>query len=552
VKNSLVFDHYPLPNEALPEGWALVSIEQIAKLVASGFPSGQHNQNAKGVPHIRPMNIDRDGRLDLSLLKYVEGEIPRELKKGDVLFNNTNSPELIGKTTAVLVDVRLAYSNHMTRIRLEDGLNPTFVARQLHFLWMCGYFRHRCVNHVNQASISADPLSETVPVLLPPVGEQERIANALDELLSDLDAGVAALERVRDKLKLYRAAVLKAAVEGALTAEWRKEHPQIEPAPELLKRILAERRRRWEEEQLRKFKEKGREPPKNWKSKYKEPVAPDTTDLPSLPEGWCWVSVDQVTSEIRNGYSSKPDADSGVRILRISAVRPFALDLNDVRFLHGAVTDYADSLIAHRDLLFTRYNGTVSLVGVCAIVPETDKSIVHPDKLIRARPLDGVGAPAVLALAANIGASRAYIEKRIRTTAGQAGVSGSDIKGLPVPLAPAAEQHAILEAAEDQLSVIDHLESDLDAKLTNVQALRQSILRDAFAGKLVPQDPNDEPASELLKRIAAEREQRAREAAAAKRLSGQKPRRASKPRGKIARAKPTKKKEPEHGRIADR
>jgi type I restriction enzyme, S subunit len=278
-----------------------------------------------------------------------------------------------------------------------------------------------------------------------------------------------ALERVRDKLKLYRAAVLKAAVEGALTAEWRKQHPQTEPASELLKRILAGRRRLWEEEQLRKFKEK---PPKNWKAKYKEPEAPDTTNLPPPPEGWCWTTIDQVTSEVRNGYSSKPDAASGVPILRISAVRPFALDLNDVRFLRGGWTDYADSLILQRDLLFTRYNGTVSLVGVCAIVPKIDKPIVHPDKLIRARPLDAVPAPAFLALAANVGVSRAYIEKRIRTTAGQAGVSGSDIKGLPVPLPPLAEQSAILDAAEDQLSIIDHLESDVAAKLANAQALR--------------------------------------------------------------------------------
>jgi type I restriction enzyme, S subunit len=76
VKDNLIFDHYPLRKDALPAGWAVVSIGQTAMLVASGFPSGQHNQDARGVPHIRPMNIDRDGRLDLSLLKYVECEIP--------------------------------------------------------------------------------------------------------------------------------------------------------------------------------------------------------------------------------------------------------------------------------------------------------------------------------------------------------------------------------------------------------------------------------------------------------------------------------------------
>ena len=92
---------------------------------------------------------------------------------------------------------------------------------------------------------------------LPPRPEQIRITDALDELFSDLDAGVASLEQARDKLKLYRASVLKAAVEGALTADWRAQHPQIEPASELLERILVERRRRWEEGQLRSFKEKG-------------------------------------------------------------------------------------------------------------------------------------------------------------------------------------------------------------------------------------------------------------------------------------------------------
>lgn len=109
-----------------------------------------------------------------------------------------------------------------------------------------------------------------------------------------LTPGVAALERVREKLKLYCAAVLKAVVEGALTAECRQQHPYTEPASALLLRILVERRRNWQEEQLRKFKEKGKEPPKDWKVKYKEPVTPDTTTLPPLPEGWCWASLDQV------------------------------------------------------------------------------------------------------------------------------------------------------------------------------------------------------------------------------------------------------------------
>jgi type I restriction enzyme S subunit len=89
----------------------------------------------------------------------------------------------------------------------------------------------------------------------------------------------------------------------------------------------------------------------------------------------------------------------------------------------------------------------------------------------------------------------------------------SQLDDFVLPLPPMGEQEAIVEAVEDQLSLIEHLESDLDTNLKSAQALRQSILRHAFSGQLVPQDPNDEPASELLKRIAAERAERAREAA---------------------------------------
>lgn len=204
MSEALVFDHHPLAEDQVPSGWAITSVGQIARLVASGFPSGKHNLEGVGVPHIRPMNIDRDGRLDLDSLKYVDGAIPRELSKGDVLFNNTNSPELIGKTTVVSTDRRLAYSNHMTRISLEDGFDPTFIARQLHFLWLSGYFRHRCANHVNQASIAARPLSSVVPIAVAPSSEQSRIGEELDELFSDVDAGAEALEKARDKLRLYR------------------------------------------------------------------------------------------------------------------------------------------------------------------------------------------------------------------------------------------------------------------------------------------------------------------------------------------------------------
>jgi type I restriction enzyme S subunit len=121
--------------------------------------------------------------------------------------------------------------------------------------------------------------------------EQTRIVAKLEELLSDLDAGVAELKAAQKKLAQYRQSLLKAAVEGALTAEWRAKNTPTETGAQLLERILTERRARWEAKQLAKFKEQGKTPPKDWQKKYPEPVQPDTTDLPELPEGWVWITL---------------------------------------------------------------------------------------------------------------------------------------------------------------------------------------------------------------------------------------------------------------------
>src|ERR1700761_8245468 len=149
--------YYPLPiNELLPQSWTACFIGAAIEDIRSGFPSGAHNNESDGIAHLRPMNVSREGDIDISVLKFVSPEVsPLRVSAGDVLFNNTNSPELIGKTAVIPpAAAQMAFSNHMTRLSPPKGLNPSFVAYQLHFLWMSGYFRYRCTNHVNQASIS--------------------------------------------------------------------------------------------------------------------------------------------------------------------------------------------------------------------------------------------------------------------------------------------------------------------------------------------------------------------------------------------------------------
>lgn len=168
---------------------------------------------------------------------------------------------------------------------------------------------------------------------LPPRAQQTRIVEKLEELLSDLDAGVAELKAAQRKLAQYRQSLLKAAVEGTLTADWRATHgPPRETGADLLQRILTERRTRWEQKQLARFAEQGKSPPKDWQAKYPAPVALDLAYLPPVPDGWTWASLEQL-SEIQGGIQKQPSRAPAVNrypFLRVANVARGQLKLDDI------------------------------------------------------------------------------------------------------------------------------------------------------------------------------------------------------------------------------
>jgi type I restriction enzyme S subunit len=327
-----------------------------------------------------------------------------------------------------------------------------------------------------------------IPIPIAPLPEQRRIVAEIEKQFTRLEAGVAALRRVQANLKRYCAAVLKAACEGRLVpteaelqkseVKGQKTKARFETGEALLARILTERRKNWLAR--RSLGEGGQ-----GRGQYKVPAAPDTADLPRLPEGWTWSSLDQLLSLLRNGISAKPDAEYGLPILRISAVRALSVNLAEARYLNAKASDYPDYALTEGDLLFTRYNGNPDLVGVCGVVPPLTSPLVHPDKLIRCKLVSSGALPDFVAVMANVGASRDYLAKRVRTTAGQAGISGGDLKGLPIPLAPLAEQTRIVAEVERRLSVVEELEAVVNANLQRATQLRQSILQKAFTGELV-------------------------------------------------------------------
>jgi type I restriction enzyme S subunit len=181
-----------------------------------------------------------------------------------------------------------------------------------------------------------------------------------------------------------------------------------------------------------------------------------------------------------------------------------SVDLTECRFLdefNGPVQDY---YIENGDLLFTRYNGSVDLLGVAGMVRNCTGNVLHPDKLIRVKLAIPHPLSSFVEIAANVGLSRQHMVGRARTTAGQTGISGADIRQMPIPLAPVQEQSIVIDEVTERLTVIERMEQAVVKGLVRSSRLRQSILKRAFEGKLVPQDPTDEPATLLVGRTASE------------------------------------------------
>ena len=341
----------------------------------------------------------------------------------------------------------------------------------------------------------------SIPVPIAPLAEQRRIVAEIEKQFTRLDASVAALKRVQANLKRYRASVLNAACEGGLVpteAEFaRADGRDYEPADRLLERILAQRRARWESQEKR-------------RGKYKEPVAPDTSNLRALPEGWMWATVDQVSHRIQYGTSSKAGSDAtGIPVLRMGNIRNGDLDLSDLKYLSAQDTDVQKTLLEHGDLLFNRTN-SAELVGKCAIFKGASSRACFASYLIRVS-FEKV-LPELACAYINSEHGRRHISRVRSQQVGQANVNGTKLAAMPIPVPPLAEQRRIVAEVERRLSVIQQAEAAVEANLARAERLRQSILKQAFSGKLVPQDPDDEPASVLLERIRAERE--AAEAAA--------------------------------------
>lgn len=497
----------------LPSGWCISPLVDLLECLESGSrPKGGVSGIKSGVPSVGGEHLNSSGGFKLEHMRYVpeeyaDGMLRGHIQPSDILVvkdgATTGKTAFVGKSFPYS---RAVVNEHVFLCRCNRKIDPTYV-----FYYLLSDRGNQEIledfRGAAQGGIS-QRFADLVKVPLAPVAEQARIVEKLEELLSDLDAGVAELKTAQKKLAQYRQSLLKAAVEGALTAEWRQSPAaqKVESGADLLQRILRERRARWEARQLARFQAQGKSPPKDWQAKYPEPVVPDTTDLPELPQGWVWTSLDSLIEEgPQNGlYLPATSYGRGCPILRIDDfqigwVRP----RDELNLVDADAVTVSNYQLCAGDVVINRVNSMTHL-GKSLVVSDEIVGALFESNMMRARLTALVDSEYVgLYLGSEIGRKR--LIRDAKWAVNQASINQQDVKKTPVPISSLTEQCEITRVASDQLAASQEQLNAISYSLRQAIAQRKNVLQAAFSGQLVPQSTGDEPAGVLLERIRAER-----------------------------------------------
>ena len=501
-------------NAVLPASWAVAQLADLAeinpKLDKTLF---RDDLEVSFVP--MPAVEAGSGQIDVSEVRKFS-----EVKKGytpfaerDVLFAKI-TPCMENGKMAVVPALRnnLGFgSTEFHVIRPLRDVDP----RYLYYFVSSEKFRHDAEHNmtgaVGQRRVPTAYLCEHgIPV--PPAREQHRITAKIDELFSELDKGLDSLTIARQQLTAYRHAVLKHAFEGKLTADWRACNPHLEAGAALRLRVLAERRRQWEKAEKRRLEQKGTLPRNDrWKDRYPQPDAFDCEDLPDLPNAWSWVGLDEIVSGTPRSMQSGPFGSnllhsefqaSGILVIGIDNVHDGAFSMGSQNRISESKFQELEKYQARPgDLLVT----VMASLGRTCIVPRNLETAIITKHVYRISMEQFLLYPEYFNLLLQ---SQAISRVRMfKNAQGQTrpGSNSSILKALPIPLCSREEQVEVVSRLSSILSKIEVMVSEIEHQIARSTALRQSILKKAFSGRLVAQDLKDESATVLLERIGAER-----------------------------------------------
>ncbi len=488
----------------VPKGWQRCILPDFTYIVMGQSPSSTtYNRSGDGLPFFQ--GKAEFGDLFPTINQYCSQ--PNKIAKQGATLLSVRAP--VGPTNLAQHDCCIGRG--LAALHPCGGIEPKFL------LYLFRSIEPEMSNKGTGSTFKAitKGFVESLEFNLPPLPEQHRIVAKIEELFSELDKGIESLKAARAKLNIYRQAVLKHAFEGKLTVQWREENKdKLETTEQLLARIRQEREARYEQ-QLQEWKaaiktwegngKSGKKPQRPKKLPKVADVGHDvTTKLPPLPESWMWEKLGWMTCGVEYGTAAKSATTGRVPVLRMGNIQNAKFDWGDLVYTSDD-NEIAQYLLHDGDVLFNRTNSP-ELVGKTAIY-KGERPAVFAGYLIRVNHIGTVVDSQYLNLFLNSHVARQYGNNVKTDGVNQSNINGAKLSNYPFPYCSIKEQREIARILERILSFVDETEGSIDQELLKADALRQSILKKAFSGQLVAQDPNDEPASVLLDRIRAEREQ---------------------------------------------
>jgi type I restriction enzyme S subunit len=517
-----------------PPGWTWTTLGEIAvDLIGGGTPSRKVAEFFGGsIPWFTPTEVPKDrisilhkSRENITDLGFSKSSA-RMIPAGSVMLTSRASIGYVG-----IAGTDVTTNQGFASIVCPPELLNFYVA---YWLWSIRSELDSRATGTTFKEISKAKLREFC-FPLPPLPEQHRIVEKIEALFSELEKGIEQLKTAQQQLKVYRQAVLKWAFEGKLTEEWRnnRRHPERGSAATESKgvtRMAAEPAVPYDHEHpstsltenVRSAQDDGdayesaqellarirneREALAKASGKRLKPITPLTekelAELPELPEGWAWVKLGEVSAvQVGFAFRSSEFKKEGIRLLRGENIEPGRLRWSDTQYWDPKdIESYRNLALNENDVILAMDRPIVSSGLKIALVRKSDLPALLVQRVARIRYVENRYLFFCIS-------SQRFINHCLGKQTGTQlpHISGGQIESFGMALPPLAEQHQIVQEIESRLSVCDKLEETITASLQQSESLRQSILKKAFEGRLVPQDPSDPPASELLERIKKEK-----------------------------------------------
>ncbi|WP_422003128.1 restriction endonuclease subunit S [Roseovarius mucosus] len=502
----------------LPAGWTRAKFSDFGTWVGGGTPSKAVSAYWGGpIPWVSPKDMKTKiirSAIDGITADAVEKSAARIIPAGSVLIV-TRSGILAHTLPIAITAVETTLNQDLKALTLSDGIDPEFIAMGLHA------FEQSILNDCRKGGTTVHsiemPSLNAFELPIPPTNEQRRIVEKIEAMFERIDKGVESLRAAKTTLALYRQSLLKSAFEGRLTADWRAQNADsLEDPKTLLARIQEERDTRYKtaldtwQTALAEWRDGGEKGKKPAKPKRQKDIAPQHITLDALPDitsEWGNLRLGELNVTVSDGPfgSNLKTSDytaSGVQVIRLE-------NIGYGQFLaekQSFISQEKYKTISHH----TVYPGTIV---VSSFVTDAVRSCLVPDSVPYA--INKADCFAVVLDGAQ--SSRQFLAYYLQSPqvfkqleglihgVGRPRINTTQLKEVHYPICSSAEQAEITRILDARLDAADKMDAEIDATLIRAEALRQSILKQAFAGKLVPQDPTDEPAPTLLARIKAER-----------------------------------------------